>query len=253
MKKLNKMKYQRPGIPNEVKREVRQRCGFGCVVCGCPIYEYEHMKEYAIVKRHISEEITLLCPMHHSLKTRKLLSPLVIEENNKDPYNRRNSYTKPEFLNYFGNSAIILIGGSTFEIIDEGHGIFNIPLKVLGQPIIKVSLNNNEFFLDILLCDENDNVLLKVENNNVIYNIDVWDIEYTANRLIIRQASGKIFIDIVFEVPNKIYFKRGEFFYKGNNFKLKENQLLINNKIFRNPILFSGNYFHNCTGGIDIQ
>ena len=49
-------------IPAEIKRQVRQRCGFGCIICGLPIYEYEHMEEWAKVKRHRTEEITLLCP-----------------------------------------------------------------------------------------------------------------------------------------------------------------------------------------------
>ncbi|GAH43227.1 unnamed protein product, partial [marine sediment metagenome] len=29
-------------IPLEIKRAVRQKCGFGCVVCGSTIYQYHH-------------------------------------------------------------------------------------------------------------------------------------------------------------------------------------------------------------------
>lgn len=39
-------------IPLSIQRKVRQRCGFGCVICGMPLYEYEHMAEWAQVKRH---------------------------------------------------------------------------------------------------------------------------------------------------------------------------------------------------------
>lgn len=56
-------------IPRPIQREVRQRCGFGCVICGTPLYEYEHMEEWAEVKRHVAEEITLLCDKHHKEKT----------------------------------------------------------------------------------------------------------------------------------------------------------------------------------------
>ena len=56
-------------IPLPVQREIRQRCGFGCVICGMPLYEYEHMEEWAVVQRHVADEITLLCDQHHREKT----------------------------------------------------------------------------------------------------------------------------------------------------------------------------------------
>jgi len=32
-------------IPSDIKRTVRQKCGFGCVMCLCPIYDDEHLEE----------------------------------------------------------------------------------------------------------------------------------------------------------------------------------------------------------------
>jgi hypothetical protein len=60
-------------IPLPMKREIRQRCGFGCVLCGMPLYEYEHMLGFAQVQRHVAEEITLLCDQHHRERTSGLL------------------------------------------------------------------------------------------------------------------------------------------------------------------------------------
>ena len=67
------MGESRPAIPSGIQREVRQRCGFGCVICGMPLYEYEHMKEWAIVREHVADDITLLCDQHHREKTSGLL------------------------------------------------------------------------------------------------------------------------------------------------------------------------------------
>jgi hypothetical protein len=53
-------------IPEPVKREVRQRCGFGCVICGKPLYDYDHKLGFSKVRRHVAEQITLLCPTHHA-------------------------------------------------------------------------------------------------------------------------------------------------------------------------------------------
>jgi 5-methylcytosine-specific restriction endonuclease McrA len=75
----------RPDIPDGIKREVRQRCGFGCVLCGFPIYEYEHIIDYSIVREHVAANLTLLCPNHHAQKTRKLISRQVVETANANP------------------------------------------------------------------------------------------------------------------------------------------------------------------------
>jgi len=59
---------ERPAISDPIKREVRQRCGFGCVICGVPIYDYEHMVPHTEVQEHLANNVTLLCPTHHREK-----------------------------------------------------------------------------------------------------------------------------------------------------------------------------------------
>ena len=49
-------------IPEAIKREVRQRCGFGCVICGFGFYDYEHFDpDFADAKFHDPNGMTLLC------------------------------------------------------------------------------------------------------------------------------------------------------------------------------------------------
>jgi hypothetical protein len=76
-------------IPLPIQREIRQRCGFGCIICGLPLYEYEHMEGWASVKRHVAEEITLLCDKHHKEKTNGLLPLDMVREAINNPYNLR--------------------------------------------------------------------------------------------------------------------------------------------------------------------
>jgi 5-methylcytosine-specific restriction endonuclease McrA len=57
-------------IPSGIKREVRQRCGFGCVVCGLGIVQYEHVEpEFSDAVKHEADKIVLLCPQCHSKVT----------------------------------------------------------------------------------------------------------------------------------------------------------------------------------------
>jgi 5-methylcytosine-specific restriction endonuclease McrA len=63
----------RDKIPRKTKLRVRQRCGFGCVICGHPIYQIDHMVDHAVVQEHKAANLTLLCPRHHDEKTKGLL------------------------------------------------------------------------------------------------------------------------------------------------------------------------------------
>ena len=82
-------------IPLPVQHEVRQRCGFGCVVCGLPLYQYDHLLGWANVHRHLAGEITLLCDQHHREKGAGLLPNEVIIEANRIPHNLKTGVSKP--------------------------------------------------------------------------------------------------------------------------------------------------------------
>jgi hypothetical protein len=61
--------------PEESKRRVRQRDGFGCVCCGLGIYQYDHFdSEFSEATAHHENGIISLCAACHAKKTRGLLS-----------------------------------------------------------------------------------------------------------------------------------------------------------------------------------
>src|SRR5260221_9229391 len=97
-------------IPDPIKRIVRQRCGFGCVVCGRPIYEYHHMLGFATVQRHVAAELTLLCPDHHSDQRKGLLPDAKVEKADRDPYNGRKHKSNRYRLQYSGSGCEIIMG-----------------------------------------------------------------------------------------------------------------------------------------------
>jgi len=126
----------RPDIPLPMQREVRQRCGFGCVVCGLPLYEYEHMLGWANVKQHVAEDITLLCDQHHREKTGGLLPEKEVAQANADPYNLRQGVSKPYDLHYSGTECEALVGSNRFTTQDEGYGTIMVPISVDGIPVV---------------------------------------------------------------------------------------------------------------------
>lgn len=73
-KKVNRYGLSRD-IPDDIRRRVRQRDGFGCVICGRGIYKYDHFDpDYSEATAHRASGIILLCSACHDKKTKGLLS-----------------------------------------------------------------------------------------------------------------------------------------------------------------------------------
>lgn len=218
----------RDAIPEEVKRQVRQRCNFGCVICGLPLYEYEHMLGWANVKRHIASEITLLCDRHHREKTSGLLPNEIVLKANEEPFNLKGGKSQPYNLYYYGDTAEITIGNVIFIARDEGNGTKIVPIFIDSLPIISFTLIDKHFHLSMFIYNEKNELILHINENQLVFKIDVWDIQLVGNTFTIRQAKRNILIEIKFETPNKIFIKRGKFLYNGVEVNIKPDGLFWN-------------------------
>jgi len=92
--KLNKLGLSRH-IPSPTKRAVRQECGFGCVICGGAIYQYEHIDpEWHEAKEHRVSQIALLCGACHDCVTRRFWSKEKIKAARRDPICRQRGFSR---------------------------------------------------------------------------------------------------------------------------------------------------------------
>jgi len=90
MTTINKHGLKRT-IPSDIKLKVRKECGFGCVICGSWIYEYEHFNpEFKDATFHDPNGIALLCCTHHGAKTKGLLTNDQVSSYRAHPYNIKN-------------------------------------------------------------------------------------------------------------------------------------------------------------------
>lgn len=211
----------REKIPQPIQREVRQRCGFGCVICGNPIYDYDHMVDYAKTKRHIASELTLLCPNHHRDKTGRRIPLQKVLDANSNPHNiktKRSSIYKIE--QFYGQEASVILGTLNFVCQYKNIGNVVIPLLVDDVPIIMVSLIQGELFLDLVLCDENNIPILVIHKNELTYKIGFWDTTFIGSTLTIRQATRKIFLQIEFRDPNIVHVKKAKLFFNKKEFTI---------------------------------
>jgi hypothetical protein len=204
-------KPERDKIPRKIKLAVRQRCGFGCVMCGAPVYHYEHMEDWAIVLKHEEENITLLCPNSHEDKTNKLLPLQKLQEANADPFNLQAGHSTPRFY-YFGDERpTISIGDVGFTHPERDFAAIVID----GVPIVGFRFDDDgQALLQLRLYDAQNNLLLQVVDGELVYRVDIWDIEFVGNVLTVRQKERDILLKIKLD-PNKnlVEIDRGTLYY----------------------------------------
>lgn len=202
-------------MPAALKREVRRRCGFGCVICGFPIYEYDHLLGWANVRRHVADEITLLCDNHHRAKTAGFLPNESVISANENPLNMQTGVTHPYNLYYTGRTFLIRIGTCTVKHSDSRFGITAEIIRIDGQPLLTVKLEDGHYLLDVNIYDSHDRLVLQIVENELVLNVHLWDIELVGTRLVLREANRDILFDIVFGPPSMVSIRRGRFLYNG--------------------------------------
>jgi hypothetical protein len=126
----------RPRIPSDIKRKVRQRCGFGCVICGLPLYEYDHLVPWSEVETHEADNLVLLCDRHHREKTSGLLHLAKVVEANEVPANLATGLSSPFDLHYGGHYCEALIGSNVHTWPQMHDGLMTVPVLIDDTPIV---------------------------------------------------------------------------------------------------------------------
>lgn len=176
------MSEQRPPIPASIKREVRQSCGFGCAICGLPIYDYDHIIEYSAVKEHTVENLVLLCDNHHRRKN-KTIPFSEIQRAKNDPINLRTETTLPEMINFVSDKIDVYIGNNYFsKVFNEDNNVI-YPLVIDNRPVISFRKELSRILLSITIYDNANRPMLIIEDNEMIMSTVVWDITYVGNTL----------------------------------------------------------------------
>ena len=186
-KQINKHGLSRY-IPSDVRRQVRKKCGFRCIVCGCPICEYEHLTPtFAEAEFHDPAGIVLLCGSCHNRVTQGLWSKEKITEHAGRPFCSESDSISDAFD--VGNRfPIVQIGSAKW--IDTP-----IVLRVFGEPILRVDAPEEDggpFRLSGVFCDEDGKEIFRIEQNEWFGSIENWDIEIVGRRLTIRRGKGQI-------------------------------------------------------------
>lgn len=197
-------------IPDPVKRAVRQRDGYGCIICGGAIIDYHHVEpQYADASEHNPDRITLLCPNHHR-NAGTFLGNDTIAAAMKSPKCKQLGFSFGEF--YLGSEHLdVLIGRATIR------RAFRV-LTIYGDNVVWIEPPEEElgpFRISADIRDQSGQAILSLDRNHWRTPIENWDVEVVLPRIIIRQRKGKIALKLRAELPKRLTFEEFNILHRG--------------------------------------
>ena len=203
-------------IPADIARQVRQECGFGCVICGLAIAQYEHIDPpFAEAKMHDPEHIALLCAACHDRITRGFWSKQRVAEARKSPITFKRGCSKDAFeiaapftvqvgSNYFSEvRSIIRRGdGETWFSIDE-------PEEEGGPLRVSATFFDREGVPSLVIAD-----------NEWRCRANVWDLTVEGRVIEIRQAKSALGLRLRTTPPSVLAIERLRMRHKDIGFEI---------------------------------
>lgn len=198
-KNENQYGLKRSDLSETIKRQVRQRCGFGCVICGKFPFDYEHFNpEFKDAKEHNPDGITLLCKNHHGERTNGLMGVEKVVKHNLMPKAKQDGQSQYP-LTHFEYPFNVRIGQIYIQSQD---GEF---LKVNGDSWISVTRDypDEPPLINLKILDGSDAELV-INRGEIIANTCNWDFELKGQKFTIRRGLRDIFLEMIFQPPHKI-------------------------------------------------
>ncbi|GEB70457.1 hypothetical protein PC2016_3130 [Pseudoalteromonas carrageenovora] len=205
-----------------IKREIRQRCGFGCVNCGNAVYQYEHVDPtFAEATEHNPDHIVLLCGGCHDRVTRKLLSKETIKIRSDSPVCKQKGFS-------FGPFDLGMVEPKITIGTLNCKGVESL-IRINGDNVLSIKPPESEgapFRINAYLADRDGREVLKIVDNEWITTTNNWDVEVVGTRITIRKALGDIVLSLRSEPPHNLVIERLEMEHLGIELSCRENKNL---------------------------
>lgn len=246
--KLNKYELSR-NIPADIKRKIRQRCGFGCINCGCAIYQYEHVDPvFAEAREHDPNCIVLLCGGCHDRVTRGFLSKETIKSKSSNPKCFEDGFSFGPFD--LGNVEPQITLGTMKSV-----GVKTL-IRIYGDDVLSIcppEESGQPFLISANIKDREGNEILRIENNEWLTTVENWDVEVVGTNIKIRRNLGDILLSLRSEPPNNLIFEKLEMFHRGVKIFAEENKNIEIVTLTGQHLQSSGVELYRSLIGIDID
>lgn len=223
-------------IPEAIKKEVRNRCGFGCIFCGNLFIDYHHFNpEFKDATEHNPDGITLLCKIHHSQVTDKLIRQQDVIDKNLDPFCKKSGLAKGVLGSNYDKNFTLQIGNIKFTNVENLIEFDNqLILRVLEpEPnslyprVLLYLFNSNSELVCVVFDNEIIFVNEEISNDSLVINPNSVDKIKISNRFFLKENPNGIGIEFELDpTNNRILFTK-------INLSYKDKMLLFDNKELR--------------------
>jgi hypothetical protein len=223
-------------IPDDIRREVRQRCGFGCVRCGLALFDYEHFDpDFADATEHKAQGITLLCMQCNQKRARGMLSRETVRLANEKPRCKEQGFADEAFDLGVGPFEVAFAGVTFSEIthLIEINGLSILSVKSPEDP-------SQPYLLSGKFSDSTGEITLTIEDNVWRVGADKWDVECVGPRITIRYGPRDISLVLKAEPPSRLVVEKLNMVCDGVFLRGKDDLLEISRDGGRNWHRWSG-------------
>jgi trigger factor len=200
---------------------------FGCVICGLPLYEYDHLIPFSEVGEHHPTNLILLCDRHHREKTNGLLPIQAITAAIKRPANAQRGESAAYTLHYAESECVAELGSNVYVWPELAEGMMTAPLVVDDTPIVLFRMQDGHLLLTVQLFDEDNEMLVQILDNELVYSIDHWDVQFEGLQLTVRAAYREIFVRMRFQPPSRVEINRGHLWRNGVEMEIWPDKFIV--------------------------
>lgn len=157
-----------------------------------PVFEYDHIDDFADVQEHDPANLALLCPNHHRDKTSGRLSRQAVAAARENPFNAGHAQSESYGLQATPSLRICLgsnCGSGPPEAIDYPV------LWINGESLLTIHREDATYTYSARITDELGHSLLTISRGALTVATDVWDYRYEGRRVSIRRAAGEMLFD----------------------------------------------------------
>lgn len=219
----NKLGLSR-NIPEELKREIRRRSKFGCVVCRCAFYQYEHIDpEFHEAHEHNPNYMCLLCGHCHDKVTRGSLSKSTVKRRYEEIQEKNDVGSPFDQFDLEHDNITVTLGSCIFKNAKA--------LVVLnGEVILAIEPPEDQSAFPALsgyFSDSDGKELMRIERNEWIGPSIAWDMEIVGKEIFIRSAPKTIALHLRVLPPDVIEVVDLNMRVGNSHLVLREDLLLV--------------------------
>lgn len=196
-------------IPAEIQKIVREKCGYGCILCGHLFCHFHHNQiEFHEAKKHDPNYIILLCPNCHA-QAGQTISHKRFAEFAGNPYCKRKGFGQlPNFLAPT-NDVSFKFGSTTVAGC-------KVILAIGGQSVIWTDPpeeTDSPLRFSAIFCYDGSTFLEIRQNMLITTTTQGWNIRLQGSELRIKYA-GKVVI-VMDRLDNTITLRQADLRYPG--------------------------------------